>query len=70
MGENLSFCKARSIELTACNPFFYDVAETAVALAGFVGGLKFPMKFDDTVSFAVKGNTANVDIVGDRAVCC
>lgn len=56
-----------SIELTAYNPFFYDVAETAVALAGFVGGLTFPMKFDDTIQFAVKGNRASIDIVGDVA---
>ena len=56
-----------SIELTAYNPFFYDVAETAVALAGFVGGLTFPMQFDDTIQFAVKGNRASIDIVGDVA---
>ena len=65
--ERMGLMAKCSIELTAYNPFWYDVAETAVALAGFIGGLKFPMKFDDTVSFAVKGNTANVDIVGDVA---
>lgn len=65
--ESMGLLEKCSIELTAYNPFLYDVAETGMALAGFEGGLTFPFKFDSTIQFAHKGNRAAIDIVGDVA---
>lgn len=54
-----------NIELTAHNPFWFDNAESAVMLNGFVGGLTFPIKFNDTVRFATRGASASIQVEGD-----
>lgn len=54
------------IELTAYNPLWRDVAENALMLGDFTGGLKYPITFvDDGVTFASKGAIANINITGD-----
>lgn len=54
-----------NVELTANNPFWFDTAENAIQLSGFVGGLKYPFKFNNTIHFATKGSVATISIDGD-----
>lgn len=57
--------KTFTIELTAYNPLWRDVAENALLLGDFTGGLTFPFEFDDTVTFASRGAVSNIVISGD-----
>ena len=52
------------VELTAFNPFFYDVAENITQLADFTGGLKFPWA-SSYIKFAQKGNVSYINNTGD-----
>lgn len=58
---NLQQC---AVELTAYNPFWFDVAENALRMADFQGGLKFPLK-SAYYTFAHKGDIGNITNSGD-----
>jgi hypothetical protein len=53
------------LELTAQNPLFYDNNISSYKLGDFLGGLKFPIKFDDSIQFATKGSICYINNVGD-----
>lgn len=63
--DKMGLLMLMNVELTANNPFWFDNAESAIILDGFVGGLTFPIKFNDTVRFAEKGTVAEINIIGD-----
>lgn len=52
------------VELTAHNPFFYDVAENAMKMDDFTGGLKFPWAAP-YIKFAQKGDVSHITNTGD-----
>ena len=54
-----------SVELTAQNPLFYDPIETARLVQDFVGGLRFPIRFNPTIHFARRGDALSPVIIGD-----
>lgn len=55
-----------TVELTANNPLWFDNAESAVKLGDYIGGLSFPLQFEeDGVIYAQKGDIANIIIEGD-----
>ena len=53
------------LELVAQNPLWYDNAVSALKLGDFTGGLEFPFDFEDDITFASKGDIANITITGD-----
>lgn len=66
VGENhRSNLKTFTLELTAYNPLWRDVAENALKLGDFTGGLKFPFEFNKEVKFASKGAVSSIEITGD-----
>lgn len=52
------------IELTAFDPFFYDVSENAMKMDDYTGGLTFPVA-SSAFHFAQKGDVSHIDNVGD-----
>lgn len=54
-----------SVQLTAQNPLFYDPIETARLVQDFVGGLRFPIRFNPTIHFARRGDALSPVIIGD-----
>ena len=50
--------------MLAHNPFFYDVAENAVKMDDFTGGLKFPWAAP-YIKFAQKGDISHITNTGD-----
>ena len=64
--SHTSNLKTYTIEFTAYNPLWRDVAENALMLGDFTGGLTFPFDFPSTgVTFASKGAVSAIDITGD-----
>lgn len=64
--SHTSNLKTYTIEFTAYNPLWRDVAENALMLGDFTGGLTFPLDFPSTgVTFASKGAVSAIDIIGD-----
>lgn len=58
--------KSFAIELTAYNPLWRDKQEHALVLDDFIGGLKYPVKFEnDGVIFAETGMVSRINIEGD-----
>lgn len=53
------------VELTAQQPLFFDPIETVCMVQDFVGGLRFPIRFDPTIRFARRGDALNTLITGD-----
>lgn len=54
-----------SVELTAQNPLFFDPIETVRMVQDFVGGLRFPIRFDPVIRFARRGDAISTVITGD-----
>lgn len=54
-----------TVELTAYDPWFTDVADNVKVMSDYKGGLTFPFKFNPSIHFATKGDYATVDITGD-----
>lgn len=52
------------VELTAHNPFFYDVAESAMKMDDYTGGLTFPIA-SPSFHFAEKGDLSRITNTGD-----
>ena len=52
------------VELTAHNPFFYDVAENVLKMDDYTGGLTFPIN-SEYVRFAEKGDISYITNSGD-----
>lgn len=64
--ERYSTIQYYTVELTANNPLWFDNAESALKLGGFTGGLSFPYQFESSgVTYAQKGDIANITIIGD-----
>ena len=63
--EQYGLLQLYTVELTAYDPYFYDPAERALKMEDFVGGLRFPIRFAPTISFATRGSEAAITIVGD-----
>lgn len=53
------------VELTAQNPLFFDPIETVKMVQDFVGGLRFPIRFNPTIRFAQRGDELATTIIGD-----
>lgn len=63
--ERLGNLTQYNIELMCANPFWYDTAENALKLEGFVGGLTYPLVFSGSgVQFATTGNVARIENKG------
>ncbi len=56
-----------NVELTAHNPFWTDVAEQALKMGDYQGGLTFPFNNEDEpyMQFAQKGDLAYINNIGD-----
>lgn len=64
IGERMGTLHFVDIELTAFNPFFYDVAENAMKMDDYTGGLTFPLA-SESYTFAKKGDVSQIDNQGD-----
>lgn len=53
------------VELTAQKPLFFDPIETVKMVQDFVGGLRFPIRFNPTIRFARRGDALTTTITGD-----
>lgn len=51
------------VELTAYNPFFYDVVENVMKMDDYTGGLTFPLA--GVMKFAEKGDVSRIENTGD-----
>ena len=54
-----------AVELTAQQPLFFDPIETVKMVQDFVGGLRFPIRFNPTIRFARRGDALTTTITGD-----
>lgn len=63
--ERMGLAVLVNVELTATNPFWFDTDESAMLLEGFIGGLTFPLKFDEPKIFANQGVVGKININGD-----
>lgn len=64
-GERNGMLIDYAVELTAQQPLFFDPIETVKMVQDFVGGLRFPMRFDPTIRFAQRGDELATSIIGD-----
>lgn len=66
--ERMGRLQKYEVELTAYNPFFRDVSETALVMAGFAGGIQFPLDIpsaDDGRKFAEIAALTKIHYSGD-----
>lgn len=54
-----------TVELTAQNPLFFDPIETVRMVQDFVGGLRFPIRFNPVIRLARRGDALSTVITGD-----
>lgn len=66
--ERMGRIQHYEVELTAYNPFFRDVSETALVMAGFSGGISFPLdipRVGDGQKFAEIAPLTKINYKGD-----
>lgn len=63
--ERLGLLQQYQIELTAQQSLWYDPVETVRLVQDFVGGLRFPVRFNPTIRFARRGDALSPEIIGD-----
>lgn len=63
--ERLGLLIKMTVEFACYNPFWFDLAENAVRMEGFVGGLTYPLKLDGHTKFGIMGTQQTVINRGD-----
>ena len=63
--ERMGRLQEYEVELTAYNPFWRDTAESGLLMAGFTGGLSFPVILDGETKFAEKSSITTINNIGD-----
>lgn len=64
-GERNGMLIEYTVELTAQQPLFFDPIETVRMVQDFVGGLRFPIRFNPAIRFARRGDALTTVITGD-----
>lgn len=63
--ERMGLLVKMSIEFACYNPFWFDTAESAIKMEGFVGGLTYPLKLDGNTKFGTIGTRRTIVNNGD-----